>query len=101
MECRAELIYYCLLSTDYCLLLLLVRNAEGARGARGADEAGEDDDGQHVGDDLDELGRYLLAAEGEARERDGDRRGESGEQAGEPRLGGATLADEEAEHGEE
>src|SRR3569832_2471898 len=88
--------YYCLLSFDYCLLLFLVRDAEGAGGARGADEAGEDDDGQHVGDDLDELRRYLLAAEeADALELDGEGLGEAEQQAGEHRLDQAPLAEDE------
>src|SRR5919112_5154 len=102
MDCCAELIYYCRPPTGYCplltarrSLLLLIRDAKGARGARVADEAGEDDDGQHVGDDLDELRRYLLAAEADALELDGDGLREAEEEAGEHRLDGAPLAEDE------
>ena len=37
------------------LSLLLVRHPQRPRRPGVADEAGEDDDGEHVGDDLDEL----------------------------------------------
>src|SRR5207248_7035826 len=73
----------------------LVRDAECARRARLADEAREHDDGQHVGDDLYELVRYLLAAEAHALELYGDGLCEAEQEAREHRLHGPPLAEDE------
>src|SRR4051812_42265444 len=102
MDCCAELIYYCLQLDGYCLpliayrsLFLLVGEAERARRARLADEAREDDDCEHVGNHLDELIRYLLAAEVYALKLYGDGLCEAEEQAREHRLHGPPLAEDE------
>src|SRR5215213_1653513 len=84
-----------LLLTAHRSPLLVVREAERARRARLADEAREDDDSEHVGNHLDELIRYLLAAEAHALKLYRYRLGEAEEQAREHRLDGPPLAEDE------